>query len=591
MRAAAFVRYVARRHPGAMALVVFLLLATALAEAASALAIAPVVDLLLARGGELSRVSAAFARVLGAAGLTFGLPAVLGVFLGVNFLRAGLHALAWNSLLRTRYAVLRETTLGTFEDFFAAGWRFFAGSHQGTMINTFTRELQNLDGAFMALGQLLSSVFQFAFYLAVPLILSWRVTLASAAAGLVMAAPFFLLGRLSYRLGRQVTDASNRLTSAVQENLSLAKVVLGFGNEKASVERLRVALQEQTEPLIAAATLSQTVPALFQPLGLIVVCAALLSARRLEVPLAETAALFYALFKLVPIIGQFVERKNALDSYLPSFEQIVAQRREAASRREPSGGKPFPGLTREVALEGVSFAPEGAERTLAEATIRVPRGEMVAMVGESGAGKTTAVDLLAGLLRPSAGRVSVDGVSLAEYDSRSYRARVGYVTQDDMLFDMTVRENLLWAKPDATEDELTAAARKAAAHDFIMALPQGYGTRVGDRGVRLSGGQVQRVALARAILRRPDLLVLDEATSALDGESERLVHEALARLRGECAVVLIAHRLATVRDADRIYVLKAGRVVEEGRYDELIARGGDFARMAKLQSLAAAEAA
>jgi ABC-type multidrug transport system fused ATPase/permease subunit len=210
---------------------------------------------------------------------------------------------------------------------------------------------------------------------------------------------------------------------------------------------------------------------------------------------------------------------------------------------------------------------------------------MTAIVGSSGAGKSTLVDLLLGLDRPGAGRICIDGVDLGEYDLASYRSRVGFVPQTSLLFHDSIRENLRWVKADASDQEIRRAATLARAAEFIEELPEGYDTVVGDRGVRLSGGQVQRVALARALLRRPELLVLDEATSALDSASERAIQEALERVSPETTLVVVAHRLSTIVAADRIYVLEAGRVVEEGSYGELVARQGSFARMVALQQL------
>ena len=199
----------------------------------------------------------------------------------------------------------------------------------------------------------------------------------------------------------------------------------------------------------------------------------------------------------------------------------------------------------------------------------VPRGKMVSLVGGSGAGKTTIIDLMLGLHLPDEGQVLLNGESLERYDMKSYRDRVGYVPQEPQLFNTSIRENLLWVAPDATDDDIWRACRLANAEQFIGELDNGLDTVLGDRGIRVSGGQRQRLALARAIIRKPDLLILDEATSALDSESERLIQQSIDILSKEITMVVIAHRLSTIRNADYVYVLNGGKVVEEGAYNEL----------------------
>ena len=222
---------------------------------------------------------------------------------------------------------------------------------------------------------------------------------------------------------------------------------------------------------------------------------------------------------------------------------------------------------------------------LTDIDLSIPRGTMVALVGDSGAGKSTLIDLIMGFHEPTQGRILIDGTPLQALDILSYRHRIGYVPQDAVLFNTTIRENLRWAKPDATHDEIRQACRQAHAEEFIERFPEGYDTVVGDRGVRLSGGQCQRMALARALLRQPELLILDEATSSLDSQSERLIQQAIEAAAKNTTVIVIAHRLATIVNADAIYVLHGGRIVEEGTYRTLRQQHGPFHRMTQLQLL------
>jgi subfamily B ATP-binding cassette protein MsbA len=222
---------------------------------------------------------------------------------------------------------------------------------------------------------------------------------------------------------------------------------------------------------------------------------------------------------------------------------------------------------------------------LEDLSLEARRGEIVALVGPSGAGKSTVLNLIPRFYDVSAGRVLIDDFDVRQVGLASLRSRIALVTQEPFLFDDTIRVNIAYAKDGATQGEIEAAARQAAAHDFIMALPKGYDTPVGEAGARLSGGQRQRVAIARAFLKDAPILLLDEATSALDTESEAQVQVALERLMAGRTTILIAHRLSTVRGADRIYVIDQGRVIEEGDHAQLIRRGGLYARLAGAQNL------
>jgi subfamily B ATP-binding cassette protein MsbA len=285
---------------------------------------------------------------------------------------------------------------------------------------------------------------------------------------------------------------------------------------------------------------------------------------------------------------------------LANLQTVFAEGMSAARRlfaaldvapevREQAGARPLPKGRSTIRFEHVDFAygPQGAP-TLSEVSLEAHRGETVALVGPSGGGKSTILNLIPRFYDPTAGRVLIDGHDLRDVTLTSLRGQIALVTQEPFLFDDTIRANIAYARPDASQAEIEQAAREAAAHDFILELPQGYETSVGEAGARLSGGQRQRIAIARAFLKDAPILLLDEATSALDTESEAQVQAALKRLMAGRATILIAHRLSTVRGADRIYVIDRGRIVETGDHATLMGRrGGLYARLAKSQDLEA----
>ena len=260
---------------------------------------------------------------------------------------------------------------------------------------------------------------------------------------------------------------------------------------------------------------------------------------------------------------------------------------EAAAEPEPARSEGIE-LREAVRLEGVSFAYQdsGEPLVISDLDLTIQAGKTTAIVGPSGAGKSTIADLVMGLIQPDEGRVLVDERPLRAEQRRAWRSKIGYVPQDTFLFHDTVRENLLWARPDASDGEIREALRLAAAEDFVSRLPEGMETVLGDRGVRLSGGERQRLALARALLRKPSLLILDEATSNLDSENERRIQSAIEKLHGSMTILIITHRLFTTRSADVIYVLEQGRLVESGDIDTLVARKqGRFLELCKAQSI------
>lgn len=565
-----------------------MLCTVSLIEAAAIFTIIPVVDFFLKSDQQsTSFLTRKFAELMGKAGIPVTIGSFVILFLTFNILASGFQILVRHLILRTKYAVLRDLMIGTFEDFFNARWYLFSSKKQGTLLNTFLNEITVVGQAFGAMALFFTNLVQMVLYLAVPFYLSWQVTSISLMIALLFACPFFLLGKVNYRLGKINTATANQMSSVIQESFGSAKVILGFGNQCKSVDMLGNAFDTHRQATIKSQTLTIGIPILYYPLGLSVVIIAMFVARKFSVPLSETAALLYSLLKVIPSIGQLTAQKNALDNFFPSYEQVLNLRHAAKQLKQRTGDRIFTGFNKEIVIEDLSFAYPGHEPTLVDINVRIPKGKMIAFVGKSGSGKSTLIDMIMGFNEPTRGRVALDGLSLQEFDINSYRRRIGYVPQDSILFNLTIRDNLRWANEYATDEEIKHACRQANADEFIEEFPKGYDTLVGDRGVRLSGGQIQRVALARAILRKPDILILDEATSSLDTHSERLIQNAIEAIAKETTVIIIAHRLSTILNADYIYILKKGQVIEEGTYQELVQKNGEFHRMLQLQALEA----
>jgi subfamily B ATP-binding cassette protein MsbA len=276
---------------------------------------------------------------------------------------------------------------------------------------------------------------------------------------------------------------------------------------------------------------------------------------------------------------------NGMNDAMASVERVFEILDLPGPGADPAGAKPFPGVADRVRFEHVGFSYRPGMPVVEDVSFDIEKGSTVALVGPSGAGKSTLCDLLLRFYEPGTGRITIDGVPLPSFRRAAYLDRTAVVTQDPFLFHTTIGENIRLGKHSATDAEVAEAAESAQIHDHIASLPQGYASEVGERGARLSGGQRQRITIARALLRDPALLVLDEATASLDAASERAVQEALERLRAGRTTLVVAHRLSTVKRADRIVVLDQGRVVDQGTHDELLSRGGLYARLCAMQDL------
>jgi len=509
--------------------------------------------------------------------LGLALVTVFGLKNGLQYLREALSTRLWLGIgaegrLRVTAQILRRP------------YRYFLDQKQGTLVQHLYHEPHYMAVALQVVVDQTANILAVAVLVALLVFVSWEVTAVVFTFGA-------LYGYAMWRLSKRVQAGGEERQKVEAEAVALLTEMTA-GIRQVKIFSVEGRIQEMYAKWLR----------LFQELS-VRHCLAMISPYRvtemfwigvlsllLFLPALGVIGDFHAILPVVAVftavafrVGPYVSRISqgwlSIKFYLPAIRLVGELLEEPTPIEQPQGTKPVRGLCRAIEFHDVSFSYGDKQPALSHVSMRFNRSETTAIIGPSGGGKSTLVDLLVRLYKPSSGLITVDGIDLQEYDLASWRAVIGFVSQDTFIFHGSIRDNIAFAQPGASFEEIQLVARQANAHDFIVRCPQGYETIVGDRGLKLSGGERQRIAIARALIRQPQILIFDEATSALDNQSEALIQEAITAIASDRTVILIAHRLSTVVQADKIIVLENGMVVEEGTHDALLKEGGVYSTL------------
>jgi len=582
------IKFIVKNETTLFLTITFILLISGLVETLGLLFIAPIVDIITSAGvAESSRITNGMIQFIDLLGFPSELWFLFLIYIFISIISGVLATLSLFMVQKIKYSFCERLISETLTDIFNAKWLFFTSIQQGKLLNTLTRELQIVGDTLAGFGRFASTLLQALVFVIVPFYVSWKVMSITMIIIFFIYLPLMLIGKFSERLGKMNTLAGNDFMTSLQESLGTVKVILGYGAQEKNTNLIRKKFSKAIDAAVKTAVFDsglQNTIISFAALGL---ASVFFVSNGIGIPLSEIAIIFISFVRVSGKVGKIIKEKNLLDRSLPSLGQVDEIRKHAINLKQTSGNILYKNFQKNVSISNLTFAYPEQEPVLKNISLEIRKGSMVAIVGESGAGKSTLIDMIMGFNDPDSGTIMVDKIPLKEFEINSFRKRIGYVPQESVLFNMTISENIRWANEKASLEEIKRVCQSANADTFIESFPDKYDTLVGDRGIRLSGGQLQRVALARAIIRKPDILILDEATSSLDTKSERLIQEAIEKIAQETTIIVIAHRLSTITKADHIYILENGSVVEHGDYQKLMDNNNLFSQMVKAQEFKA----
>ena len=578
MKFYSYIKFITKNNFSLVLLSYLILLISGLIETASLLIIAPIVDTIINNNQE-SQITKVVTDIFNNFGIKFDIWYLFLIYFLVILAKSLFDVFTGRLMIKMKYSVILKTISNTYNSIFKAGWEYISSEKQGKLLNSFTREIDGLGDSLAATGRLISSSTKFIIFLFVPLFISWKITLVTFVFILIIGLPFFLMGKFSRNLGKLSTQTSNEYLSTLQENFGLAKIIISFAKQAYSLKIMLKNFSEHIDASVKSQTFALLLSNLYIPFGILGIILIYYLGQVYLIPISSLAVLFAAYYKIIPVMSEMITSKNSFDASYTSFEQINSIQNKTKEIIKPNGNIKFNSLKDSLVFKNVSFSYNREQKTIDNLSFKIKSGEFIALVGKSGGGKTTIIDLILGLNTLQKGEILFDNIKQSKYDINTIRAKTGYVPQGAALFNDTIENNIKWSNNNASENTLKRICLETYSSEFIEKLPEKYNTIVGERGLKLSGGQLQRISLARALVKDPDIIILDEATSSLDTQSEKKIQKSLDSIYRIKTIIVIAHRLSTIIKADKIFVIDSGKILEQGNYKELIEKNGKFKNM------------
>ncbi|MEA5577805.1 ABC transporter ATP-binding protein [Anabaena sp. UHCC 0451] len=480
-------------------------------------------------------------------------------------------------------STLHRLRTAVYKQLIAVSQSFWDTNKSGELLNLITQETYYSSQALSFVIWVIINLSMIGIFGLLLLLISWRLTLLVTLAFLLISILVHILTSKTEALGRECQQANSYLSNLTLENFTGIKTIRAFGKESYEEKRYYQASKKSRDSGINLAMQSVMIEPVSEALSVAILMCVMLIAFYTKVTLPVLITFIFMLYRLQPQVQKLnsnLSQVIALSNYVKSVFSLLE------SEDKPyiiSGDVSFHELKKGITFEDVNFLyPAQNKPALENISLFIPKGKTTALVGYSGAGKSTIISLIFRFYDVTSGEIYIDEYPIKELDLATWRSHIALVSQDVHIFSSTVRENIAYGRPDATETEIIEAAKQAHAHEFICELSEGYDTFVGDRGIKLSGGQRQRISIARAILCNPEILILDEATNALDNISEKLIQESIDILSQNRTVIVIAHRLSTIKNADQIIVLKQGKVKEQGSFNDLMEKQAVFHELYQL---------
>ena len=578
-----------RPHWGIFSLATLAMLLVGLLETAIGGLIVPIFDQAFAQGdGQRTPTLFGLQNIIPSAGLAAW--KTISILLLIFTLVKGVaEYLSTYLMARIGQAAVLKLRQDLYRHLLSQSASFFERHRANYLVSRLVSSAAAIEIAVTAtIRDMLRESFTLIAFLAASFYYSWRLTLGSLLIAPIIAVLTARFGTKLRHLARESFEGSKELTDTAQEALANQGIVKAYRAESREADRFTHVAKRIVRANLRSASISGFAPPTIEMIGVVFVVFLLffghleISTGRMNA--AQFLTFLFFLFRSYDPMRKLSRLQNSMEQALAAAHHVWEVMDERAEIPEKPDAVDLEPLKKSIVLRKVSFGYGNEERAvLRDIDLEIPFGKIVALVGESGGGKSTLTKLLPRFHDPTSGAVLWDDTDIRDAKISSLRSHIALVTQETILFNDTVRHNIAYGKPEATDAEIEAAALIAFAHDFIMELPRGYDTIVGERGIFLSGGQRQRIAIARSILVNAPVLILDEATSALDAESERLVQRAVGNLVRDRTTVVIAHRLSTIRRADTIVVMQAGRIIEMGSHAELLANNGHYRRLYELQ--------